>query len=464
MNHLNCFKAYDIRGKVPQEFSPELAYQIAYAFVKILDLKHVVLGRDCRLESPLIATAITCALIDAGVKVRDIGLCGTEEVYFHCFAAENLGIDGGIMVTASHNPKGYNGMKLVGPGAMAISGDNYLPQIKRYVEENAIIVPKMTPSLPQDFAAKSALYYEAYDKEEYVQYLLRQISVPAIKDFTIVTNSGNGMAGLVVDLLEQYLPCKFIKLNNEPNGYFPKGVPNPMLAEQGVEIARVTREEKADLGIAWDGDFDRCFLFDHAGNFINGYYLVGLLAEYFLQRESSAKIIYDTRLVWNTQHVIENNHGIPLQNKAGHSFLKQRMRCEDAVYGGEISSHHYFRDFGYCDSGMLPFLIVLEIMSHKDATLAEMLCSMQQAFPASSEMNYVVQNPGQLLIYLQEKFASEAVKIDHIDGLSMEFAHWRFNLRPSNTEALIRLNIEARENAQVIQEKLQELESIIKNF
>ncbi len=445
---LNAFKAYDIRGKVPEDLNPELAYQIGQAYAAELNPKQVVIGYDIRLESPEIAQSLSQGLLDAGVDVIDIGLCGTEEVYF---ATPHYQADGGIMVTASHNPKGYNGMKLVAKGSVPISGDSGLKSIEQRILNQNFPPPALTKG---DLLSKPC-------KDAYIAHLLTYINLKALKPLKLVLNSGNGSAGPTLDQLLPKLPFNTVNIHHDADGNFPNGVPNPMILENQKATQEAVIKHQADMGIAWDGDFDRCFFFDEKGQFIEGYYLVGLLAETLLAHSPNEKIIHDPRLTWNTIEQVTQAGGQAIQSKTGHAFIKERMRKEDAIYGGEMSAHHYFRDFFYCDSGMIPWLLIAELLSKTGKPLSQLVAERVQAFPCSGEINYTVQNAPAILKRIQEHFAPENPSIDETDGLSLEFAQWRMNIRSSNTEPLLRLNIEARGDAELVWQKVAEVEKLI---
>ena len=450
MQKLTCFKAYDIRGKLGAELNEEVAYRIGRAYGTFVGSgKQVVVGGDVRQTSASLKLALANGLQDAGVNVIDIGLTGTEEIYFATF---HLGIDGGIEVTASHNPMDYNGMKLVREGSKPISGDTGLKDIQRMAEEN-------------DFPAVTThgTYSQQSCLDAYVQHLLGYIDLKALKPLKLVVNAGNGAAGHVVDALEAefqrlQVPVTFIKVHNDPDGTFPHGIPNPLLPENRADTRNAVLEHKADMGIAWDGDFDRCFLFDENGEFIEGYYIVGLLAEAFLQQHAGAKIIHDPRLTWNTIDVVKAAGGEPIQSKTGHAFIKERMRLEDAIYGGEMSAHHYFRDFAYCDSGMIPWLLVAQLMSVKNQALSALVDERIALYPCSGEINFHVADVKASIAAVREHFAAlQPLVIDTTDGLSMEFADWRFNLRGSNTEPVLRLNVESRQDLALMQAQVEKI-------
>jgi phosphomannomutase len=447
-NEISCFKAYDIRGRIPDQLNEDIAYRIGRAYVEYLAPKTVVVGYDIRLTSRQLCDALSEGLTDGGADVINIGQCGTEEIYF---ATSHLAVDGGIVVTASHNPKDYNGMKLVRDNSRPISGDTGLTDIKALAEAN-------------DFAAVSnkGKVTEQDTKAAYIEHLLTYVDVSALKPLKIVCNAGNGGAGPIIDLLEASLPVEFIKVHHEADGNFPNGVPNPLLEENRAPTIEAIQAHGADLGIAWDGDFDRCFFFDANGRFIEGYYIVGLLSQAFLEKVPGSKVVHDPRLTWNTIEIAKQYGGEAIQCKTGHAFIKERMRQEDAIYGGEMSAHHYFRDFFYCDSGMVPWLLVIELMSKQDKTLAELVDERMAAFPASGEINNTIAEPAALLKQIEQDYATDAQSIDHTDGLSMSFGNWRFNLRMSNTEPVVRLNVETRGDEKLMLEKTAELQGRLK--
>ena len=453
MNKLNCFKAYDIRGKFPEELDENLAYKIGIAYAELMKPKKIIVGYDVRLESPLIAKAVINGLTSLGVDIIDIGICGTEEVYFHSFNMEKNGISGGVMVTASHNPKGYNGLKMVKKGSRPMNGDDDLLKIHDH------IIAGNFPSA----SSPAGKVIKQEDKSAYISHLLSYIDIQKIKPLKIVVNPGNGPAGAIIKLLEKYLPCEFIYINEEPDGNFPNGVPNPMIVENRKTTSDAVIKHQADFGVAWDGDFDRCFLFDEKGTFIEGYYIIGLLATSLLAKHHGEKIIYDPRLTWNTLDIVKKMGGKAIQSKSGHSFIKAKMRAEDAIFGGEMSAHYYFKDFAYCDSGMVPWLLFLELLSLSSQKLSKLVEQNVNAYPCSGEINYKINDPKQVLHAVEEYFKKQNANIDHIDGLSIEFSNWRFNLRGSNTEPLIRLNLETRGKNISIPEKLKEIESVIRN-
>lgn len=445
----SCFKAYDIRGHIPDQLNEEIAYQIGRAYVAYLTPSEVVVGYDIRLTSRQLCDSLISGLIDGGVKVINIGQCGTEEVYF---ATSHLGADGGIIVTASHNPKDYNGMKLVRENSKPVSSDTGLNDIKLLAEKNEFFN-----------GDKKGYITEQNTRDAYIEHLLRYIDVESLKPLKIVCNPGNGAAGSVIDQLESHFPFDFIKMHHEPDGNFPNGVPNPLLVENRQPTIDAINANQADLGIAWDGDFDRCFFFDEKGRFIEAYYIVGLLAEYFLEKHPGAGIVHDPRLTWNTIDLVESMGGNAIQCKTGHGFMKERMLAEDAIYGGEMSAHHYFKDFFYCDSGMVPWLIVVELMAKKNKPLSALVEERMAAFPVSGEINNTVEDPAALIQLIEETYRSEAQSIDHTDGISMTFDNWRFNLRASNTEPVVRLNVESRSDERLMLIKTDELLALIRS-
>ncbi|OLQ76121.1 phosphomannomutase [Photobacterium proteolyticum] len=453
MKNLTCFKAYDIRGQLGNELNSDIAYRIGRAYGEHLKPQTVVVGGDVRLTSEELKSALSKGLTDAGVDVIDIGMTGTEEIYF---ATQFLGVDGGIEVTASHNPMNYNGMKLVRENAKPISDDTGLRDIQALAERNEF--PEVT---------QRGVLIKQSNLVPYVDHLMTYITPGNIKPIKLVVNSGNGAAGHVIDEIEKRfgalsVPVEFIKIHHKADGNFPNGIPNPLLPECRADTANAVVEHKADMGIAWDGDFDRCFLFDEEGTFIEGYYIVGLLAEVFLQKYSGSKIIHDPRLSWNTIDIVNAGGGEPVMTKTGHAFIKERMRKEDAVYGGEMSAHHYFRDFAYCDSGMIPWLLVTELLSVNNMKLSETVKSRIEAYPSSGEINSKLKDPQAAISRVRSSFESDALIVDETDGISIEFEGWRFNLRSSNTEPVVRLNVESRRNIPLMEEKTREILDLLR--
>ncbi|RLW73791.1 phosphomannomutase CpsG [Escherichia coli] len=499
MKKLTCFKAYDIRGKLGEELNEDVAWRIGRAYGEFLKPKTIVLGGDVRLTSETLKLALAKGLQDAGVDVLDIGMSGTEEIYFATF---HLGVDGGIEVTASHNPMDYNGMKLVREEARPISGDTGLRDVQRLAEANDFPPVEGDTGLrdvqrlaeANDFPpvdeTKRGRYQQITLRDAYVDHLFGYINVKNLMPLKLVINSGNGAAGPVVDAIEARFkalgaPVELIKVHNTPDGNFPNGIPNPLLPECRDDTRNAVIKHGADMGIAFDGDFDRCFLFDEKGQFIEGYYIVGLLAEAFLEKNPGAKIIHDPRLSWNTlaEAFLEKNPGAkiihdprlswntvdvvtaaggtPVMSKTGHAFIKERMRKEDAIYGGEMSAHHYFRDFAYCDSGMIPWLLVAELVCLKGKTLGELVRDRMAAFPASGEINSKLAHPIEAINRVEQHFSREALAVDRTDGISMTFADWRFNLRTSNTEPVVRLNVESRGDVPLMEARTRTLLTLL---
>ena len=461
MTELTCFKAYDIRGKLGEELNTDIAYRIGRAFAQHTKAKKVVVGGDVRLTSEELKLALANGLMDGGTNVIDLGLCGTEHIYF---ATSHLKCDGGIVVTASHNPIDYNGLKLVRENSKPISGDTGLFDIKDLAEQNSF----------NDVKQKGQLSH--YDiTEPYTAHLLTYVDTDNFsllkRPLKLVVNAGNGTAGPALDAIESVfkqleVPIEFIKVHHQPDGNFPNGIPNPLLVDNRAATRDAVIKHKADMGIAWDGDFDRCFLFDEQGEFIEGYYIVGLLAENFLAKtmdvnDSAQKIIHDPRLTWNTIDIVEQSGGQAIQSKTGHAFIKERMRSEDAIYGGEMSAHHYFRDFFYCDSGMIPWLLISELVCLHKQSLSSLVAARIEAYPSSGEINNKLADPKKAIARVFERYHGDAGVIDKTDGISMEFDNWRFNLRSSNTEPVVRLNVESRGDKGLMQVKTQELLALL---
>jgi phosphomannomutase len=445
-----CFKAYDIRGKVPDELNVGLARDIGRAFAAVFRPDQIAVGHDIRLSSPELTEALVQGLLESGVDVLHLGLCGTEEIYHAAFSLEEQGVDGGIVVTASHNPADYNGMKFVTKGARPVTGDSGLRKMAEMIVNSELPASAIKPGVLRHVANKDA----------YIEHLLGYVSLDDLEPLHVVANNGNGSAAPVLDLLEAKLPLHFTKAFHTPDGSFPNGVPNPLLPEKREETARLVREQGADFGIAWDGDFDRCFFWDERGHFIEGYYIVGLLALELLSQHPGGKILHDPRLIWNTREVVRGAGGIPIMAQTGHAFIKERMRKEDAIYGGEMSAHHYFKSFGYCDSGMIPWLLVASLLSRKKVPLSSLVAEYVSAYPVSGEINSVVGDPDAVIKRIEELYQDG--EKDYTDGLSVSFAEYRFNVRKSNTEPLLRLNVESHGNPELMKQKTDELLSIIK--
>ena len=447
---LPAFKAYDIRGKVPEELDASLAESIGRAFAAVYGLKKVVVGRDIRQSGVELLSALCAGLTAMGCEVLDLGLCGTEEIYHAAFSLEEAGVDGGVIVTASHNPADYNGMKFVVAGARPVTGENGLKAMAAMIAANRLPQPVVQAGKVTPFD----------HKDLYIRHLLGYVDRERLKPLKIVVNAGNGCAGPIIDRLEKFLPFSFVKVHHQPDGTFPNGVPNPLLPEKRAETARAVVAHGADLGVAWDGDFDRCFLWDERGEFIEGYYIVGLLAEEMLAAEPGAKILFDPRLTWNTIEQVRRHGGEPIMTRTGHAFIKERMRQENALCGGEMSAQHYFRRFGSCDSGMIPWLLVAARLSRGGERLSQLVADRMKAFPVSGEINSRVADADQVIATIEERYG-DGLK-DYTDGLSVSFPHYRFNIRKSNTEPLLRLNVETRGDARLLGEKTAELLDLIR--
>lgn len=450
MEELTCFKSYDVRGKVPQELNQDIAYRIGRAYVEHFKPKAVAVGHDIRLTSPQISEALCQGIISGGADIVDIGLCGTEEVYF---AAATAKVDGGICVTASHNPKNYNGLKFVTKGAKPVSSENGLLEIKAIAERNKFTDCKLEGS-----------YTQINLDESYVNHLLNYVDVTKLKPLKLVVNAGNGGAGKMIDLLEHHLPFEIIKINHEPDGTFPHGVPNPLLKENRVVTQKAVIAHGADLGIAWDGDFDRCFFFDEKGNFVEGYYLVGLFAQALLKSAPNSAIVYDPRLYWNTLDIVKEAGGRAVMSKTGHAFIKNVMRKENAIYGGEMSAHHYFQSFAYCDNGTIPWLLLTSIISNTGLSLSELINDRIAKFPCSGEINLKIDADNALFDKIVQFYQSDLIEEERIDGLSLTFKDWRFNVRASSTEALVRVNVESRGNKYLVATETEKLINLMKQL
>ncbi len=443
---MKAFKAYDIRGKYPQEVDENFAYKLGRAFAKRFALQKVVVGNDIRHSGPSLKKALIAGFNSRHCQVYDIGMCGTELIYF---TVAQKKLDGGVMITASHNPREYNGMKLVEKESRPISAATGLKEIEALMLEDEA-----------EYHGEAGMATNLAVMDEYVRHILSYIDVTAIKPYKIVLNVGNGAAGSVLKTLLPKLPCQFVTVYPEPDGDFPHGVPNPLLPENRAATKEAVLREKADLGIAWDGDFDRCFIFDERGEMIEGYYMVGFLAAAFLEKERGAKIIIDPRLIWNSLEIIQEKGGVPLLCRSGHAFIKEMMRKEKAIYGGEMSAHHYFQRFSFCDSGMITWLLILELLSKSGKKMSELLEERLQKYPISGEINVQVENAEAVFAYVEAHYRDG--KISHLDGLSVEYPQWRFNLRASNTEPVIRLNVETRGDTKLLELKKQELLGLLK--
>ncbi|MDU0355470.1 phosphomannomutase CpsG [Paraglaciecola aquimarina] len=478
---ITCFKAYDIRGKLIEQLDEAVAYRVGRAFAEYMQAKTVVVGGDVRLTSEPLKLALSAGLIDGGASVTDLGMTGTEEIYF---ATKFLGVDGGIEVTASHNPIDYNGMKLVKTDSKPVSGDSGLFAIRDLAEtySDEVVQSRLVhyahelvsttdfiqgkASIVRDKLSQTGAYKQIDNMQAYVEHMLCYVDLANFKPLKLVVNAGNGAAGSALDAIEtalirQNIPIEFIKVHHTPDGSFPNGIPNPLLPESRADTANAVIANKADMGIAWDGDFDRCFLFDETGEFVEGYYIVGLLAKAFLDKDPGAKIIYDPRVYWNTEDIVSSAGGVPIKSKTGHAFIKERMRADDAVYGGEMSAHHYFRDFAYCDSGMIPWLLVAELLCTTNKALSQLVKERIAAFPSSGEINSTLADPDASIKTILEKYEPQATVVDHTDGIGLEFDTWRFNLRKSNTEPVVRLNVESKGDIALMQAKTEELLSLL---
>ena len=447
---MDCFKAYDIRGRIPSELNESIAYRIGVAVADYFDASTIVIGYDVRPSSLDIFNALSQGLASRNCKIFNIELCGTEEIYF---ATNFLNTDAGIMITASHNPSDYNGLKIVGSKAKPISMDSGLDEIMSLTEKAEYVVNNEFVELTKKDI-----------RSDYINKVLSFVDTNKINPLKVVFNAGNGCAGPVINDMQKLLPIDCIKINNEPDGSFPNGIPNPLLLENRQVTSDAVIANNADLGIAWDGDFDRCFFFDESGNFVDNYYLIGLLSERLLANHPNSSIVHDPRLVWNTQEEVKKNTGTPILSKAGHSFIKEVMRENNAIYGGEMSGHHYFRDFYYSDSGMIPWLLLLQSISESGQTLSELVRERVRKYPISGEINTTVANPQQLLEIVKNYYQQYDPFIHDLDGYSFDFKTWRFNLRMSNTEPLVRLNVESIEDQALMEDKTKEILALIDQY
>ena len=454
---LICFKAYDVRGEIGKNFNSEICYRIAYAFSRVLRTKTVIVGWDARKTSPEFASSICSGLEASGNRVLTLGLCGTEELYF---AVSYFGTDGGIQITGSHNPINFNGLKMVKSGSAPLNPDTELLEVKLYAEQTDIKADSFKGST-EDIGSIS--------REAYIKKVLSFVDLSISKPLRVVINSGNGAAGPTFDSIIKKLKHKtdkinFLKLHHEPDSSFPNGIPNPMLIENQLDTSSAVIKNRADFGVAFDGDFDRCFFFDERGRFIKGEYIVGLLAAFFLEKEKGGTIVHDSRVIWNLESIIIEKKGNSLISKTGHAYIKKNMRDSGAIYGGELSAHHYFRDFFYCDSGMLPWLLVCELVSLSGKKISHLIKERVNKFPSSGEINFTVSDVKKVFSEISNCYSGIAHQLSTIDGLSFVMGEWRFNLRASGTEPIIRLNIESRGNKRLIKEKIKEISDIIKRF
>ena len=441
------FKAYDIRGIYPEEINEETCYRIAQAYVEFVKPKVMVLGKDVRLSSPSLWQAAARGITDAGVDVIDIGTISTDMLYL---AVAKYGFDGGITISASHNPVEYNGMKIVRERAIPISSDTGLKDILEIVLRDEKIVHE-----------KKGRIVQKEIMEDYLNHVRSFIEVSKIKPFKVVANANFGLAGEVVEKLTRDIPVEIIGINFTPDGSFPKGRPDPLIPQNREETINKIKDTGADFGVAWDADADRCFFFDEKGKFIEGYFITALLARTFLERRPGSKIIFDPRLTWANIDTVRDNGGIPIINKCGHSFFKDRMRRENAVFAGEMSAHYYFKDNFFADNGMIPFLVMLEILSTTGKTMSQLVEPLKDRYAVSGEINREVKNTKKILEGMEDQYKDAVV--DHLDGLSIEYPDWRFNVRPSNTEPLLRLNLEAK-SGKLMEEKRDEVIQFIERL
>jgi phosphomannomutase len=425
----SVFKAYDVRGIVPDEFDAEGAYALACGYVAAFEPKVMAVGRDMRLSSPEIAQAAIRGAADSGADVIDLGQIGTEMLYF---AVGEYGYEGGLQVTASHNPAAYNGMKIVRRGALPVGGDTGLDQIKA----RALGDPPQ-PSATRGQVSARDVY------EEFHERALGFIDRDVVRPLAVVLDGANGMAGPMIAPILGRLPVTVFPYSLEPDGHFPNHEPNPLLEENRTFIMRKVREHGADLGIAWDGDADRCFFIDDTGEFVPGDLITALIARSMLEKHPGSRIVYDLRASWAVRDTVAEAGGTALENRVGHAFIKARIRKEDAVFAGEVSGHYYFRDFYYCDTGVVPALVMLELLSQAGKPLSELLAPFREQYHISGEINSTVADVPVKLQQLKERYSGQAVRVSHMDGISFEFEDWHFNVRPSNTEPLLRLNLEA---------------------
>ena len=454
MSELTCFKAYDIRGEIGVNIDEDVVYRIGRAVAQHFSAKSVVIGFDARETSPAFAAAAARGAMDAGADVLNIGMAGTEEMYW---AVTEFGACAGIEVTASHNPINYNGMKIVKSQSRPLDDADDFQVIKALAgSQEWLSGAEVGKELDRSAEARKA----------YVDRVLSFVDVKSLQPLKLVVNSGNGAAGPTFDafvgrLMELGAPLEFIRVHHVPDATFPNGIPNPLLPENHPVTADVVKAEGADFGVAFDGDFDRCFFFDGAGRFVPGEYVVGLLAAIFLDKEAGGKIVHDPRVIWNTQDIVAGKGGVAIQSKTGHAFIKQTMRAERAIYGGEMSAHHYFRDFAYCDSGMIPWLLVAELVSKSGRSLTDLVRDRFAAFPSSGETNFRVADAGAVIDRTVAAYRDDALSLDETDGVSVAFADWRFNLRRSNTEPLVRLNIESRGGSEGLAARVSDIADLL---
>ena len=454
MTELSCFKAYDIRGEINVTIDANIVYRIGRAVSQHFKAKTIIVGYDARETSPTFASAIAKGIIDSGTNVINIGLAGTEEMYW---AVSKFAACAGIEITASHNPINYNGIKIVKSKSRPLDEESDFKAIKK-LAETAVFLSPNNRGIITDRSIEA--------RDAYVDKVLSFVDVDQMSPLKIVINSGNGAAGPTFDAIVKKLsrsnvPLEFVRINHIPDHTFPNGIPNPLLSKNHNATAKVVKKVDADLGVAFDGDFDRCFFFDEHGMFVQGEYIVGLIASIFLEKEPGGTIVHDPRVIWNTQSIVKSKGGVAVQSKTGHAFIKHTMRSYQAVYGGEMSAHHYFRDFAFCDSGMIPWLLIAELVSKSGRSLSDWVQDRFAAFPSSGETNFHVKDANASISRVLAAYRADAVSLDESDGLSLSFADWRFNLRSSNTEPLVRLNIESCGGASKLQSKVTDIANII---
>ena len=450
---VSCFKKYDIRGKWGEDINEDLAFKIGYSVAKRFNARKVVLGHDARESSPILSRAMSEGICAFGSDVSSIGLSGTEEMYA---AVSSLEADAGVEVTASHNPIEFNGFKIVKSGSQPLTEKEFFDIKSMVIEFDYEKVE----------AAGTVFNDQEIARSLYIEKLLSFVNIKNLKPLKIVVNSGNGAAGPTIDkliaVLEQKgVPVNIAKVHHHPDPKFPNGIPNPMLKENHKATKDAVLSEKADLGVAFDGDFDRCFIFDKFGDFVSNEYLIGFLAKGFLRKVKGAHIVHDPRVIWNILDVVENSCGKSFLSQTGHVLFKKEMRRCGAIYGGELSAHHYFRDFYYCDSGMIPWLMIWELLSTCGMRLDELISKRKKKFISSGEINFTVTDQEHCLSFINKSFARNALYVDKTDGVSISFDTWRFNLRKSNTEPLVRLNVEVQGDMRLLKEKTQKLKDLI---
>ncbi len=454
--NLTCFKEYDIRGELDVNFDGNICYRIGAGLPQVLRSGNFVLGWDARESSPALANSVAEGLKISGANVLDIGVSGTEEMYW---AVNEFDACGGIQVTASHNPINFNGLKIVKSGAEPLDFSTEYQKLKTLVESNLFLQPTV-------LGVRRNVSRQA--RAAYVKKVLSFVEIAKIEPLTVVINSGHGAAGPTFDAISKELSkrgccIKFICVQNKPDHTFPNGIPNPMLSDNHAATGQVVVKKRADFGVSFDGDFDRCAIFDEKGKYINGEYVIGLLVKYFLEQSPSARIVHDQRVIWNIEDIIKSGGGTAFVSETGHTNFKRKLRETDAIYGGEISHHHYFKDFARSDSGMIPWLIIAQVLSAAKKSLSDLVSACIEKFPSSGEHNFVVREPTVAIAAVAKHYEKYAINLDYSDGLSVSFKDWRFNIRQSKTESLLRLNVEGRGNAGIVATKLAEISKILKN-